>query len=67
MVYCSYLAVAGSTLHEPGTHHVGRHEVGVGVLADSVVDEGNQALQSFREVALWRTGKCQYFIINTVL
>lgn len=47
----THLAAAGASLHEPGADHVLGEEVGVGVLADPVVNDGlPQALQPVRIV-----------------
>lgn len=47
----THLAAAGTSMHESGANHVLCEEVGVGVLADPVIDDGlPQALQPVREV-----------------
>lgn len=47
----THLAAAGASLHEPGAHHVFGEEVGVGVLADPVINDGlPQALEPVRVV-----------------
>ena len=48
----THLAAAGTSLHESRADHVLCEEVGVGVPADSVIDDGlPQALQPVRIVA----------------
>lgn len=47
----THLAAAGTALHESGANHVLGEEVGVGVPADPVIDDGlPQTLQPVRKV-----------------
>lgn len=47
----AHLAAAGTSLHEPGADHVLSEEVGVGVPADPVINDGlPQALEPVRIV-----------------
>lgn len=47
----THLAAAGTSMHESGAKHVLGEEVGVGVPADPVIDDGlPQALQPVRKV-----------------
>lgn len=58
----THLAAAGTSLHESGANHVVGEEVGVGVPADSVIDNGlSQALQPVRIVA-WGAERKEYDI-----
>lgn len=51
MCEAAHLAAAGTSLHEPGADHVVSEEVGVGVPADPVIDDGlPQALEPVRIV-----------------
>lgn len=50
----THLAAAGTSMHESRANHVVGEEVGVGVPADPVIDDGlPQALQPVGEV-VWR-------------
>ena len=45
----SDLAAAGSSMHEARTEHVLSHQVGIGILADAIIDDGlSKALQAVR-------------------
>lgn len=47
----THLAAAGASVHEPRADHVVGEEVGVGVLADPVINDGlPQALEPVRVV-----------------
>lgn len=51
MFEAAHLAAAGTSLHEPGADHVLGEEVGVGVPADPVINDGlPQALEPVRVV-----------------
>lgn len=61
----AHLAAAGSSLHESRAHHVLCEEMGVGVPADSVVDDWlPQTLESVR-VAAWEVRTIALVYITT--
>lgn len=52
----THLAAAGTSMHESGANHVGSEEVGVGIPADPVIDDGlPQALQPVG-IVVWGAG-----------
>ena len=54
----AHLAAAGSSVHESRAEHVLGEQVGVGVLADSVINHWlSQTLQPIREVVCRLQGK----------